>query len=243
MVPPRSNGGSVEKEWQPMSALTCIGPISRASSFMDANSGRSGHPVHNPDGRTGTLRASMAAGSRGMSTPGNCPIFRQKFAQARHDHGAGIFARHRQRPLADDARLYVCLAKKQARRLFDELGLAFFDDQNGLFALREAGEFVRHERISHVQDVQRNLGFPEHVGHTQAFECAQHGIVQAPLQHDADVAGVVLPQKFIELALLDELDRGGPAMLDLCALLRIGRRRQNDSVEGCGRDCSSPAAE
>jgi len=65
MVPPRSNGGSVENEWQPMSALTCMGPISRASNFMDANSGRSGQPVHSPDGRAGTLRANIAAGSSG----------------------------------------------------------------------------------------------------------------------------------------------------------------------------------
>ncbi len=50
-----------------MSALTCIGPRSRSISFIAVKSGRSGQPVHRPEGRAGTAPASAAAGNSGCS--------------------------------------------------------------------------------------------------------------------------------------------------------------------------------
>ena len=67
MLLPMLKGGNVANEWQPMSALMCSGPISRCSSFIAEKNGRSGQPVHKPDGRGGTNAASRAAGIRGNS--------------------------------------------------------------------------------------------------------------------------------------------------------------------------------
>src|SRR5690348_18177782 len=61
MLLPMLKGGSVAKEWQPISALMCSGPVSFCRIFIAAKNGRSGHPVHSPDGRAGTRAASFAA--------------------------------------------------------------------------------------------------------------------------------------------------------------------------------------
>src|SRR5580658_1579409 len=61
MLLPMLNGGNVAKEWQPISALMCSAPTSFCNIFIAAKNGRSGHPVHNPDGRAGTNAASLAA--------------------------------------------------------------------------------------------------------------------------------------------------------------------------------------
>src|SRR5579862_1145590 len=73
MLLPMLNGGRVAKEWQPMSALICNGPISRCNNFMAEKKGRSGHPVHRPDGRGGTSAANRAAGISGISATGARP--------------------------------------------------------------------------------------------------------------------------------------------------------------------------
>ena len=44
------NGGRIENRWQPMSQLTCIGPVSFCSSFIALKIGRSGQPVQNVGG-------------------------------------------------------------------------------------------------------------------------------------------------------------------------------------------------
>src|SRR6266446_5647054 len=61
MLLPMLKGGSVANEWQPMSALMCSAPTSFCRIFIAAKNGRSGQPVHSPEGRGGTSAASLAA--------------------------------------------------------------------------------------------------------------------------------------------------------------------------------------
>ena len=67
MLLPMLKGGNVANEWQPMSALICSGPVSFCKSFMAEKNGRSGQPVHSPEGRGGTSVASFCAGTSGTS--------------------------------------------------------------------------------------------------------------------------------------------------------------------------------
>ena len=67
MLLPMLNGGSVANEWQPMSALMCSAPVSFCSSFIAAKNGRSGQPMHRPEGRAGTSAASLPWGTSGTS--------------------------------------------------------------------------------------------------------------------------------------------------------------------------------
>src|SRR5215212_3057515 len=67
---PRLNGGSVEKEWQPISALILMAPSSRCRSLIEEKSGRSGQPVQRPDGRSGTAFFNSATGTNGTVRDG-----------------------------------------------------------------------------------------------------------------------------------------------------------------------------
>src|SRR5579863_257034 len=57
---PSENGAKVANEWQPMSALIWVGPISRWASFIAAKTGRSGHPVQKFGGRGGISQTTAA---------------------------------------------------------------------------------------------------------------------------------------------------------------------------------------
>src|SRR5487761_572496 len=50
---PSENGAKVANEWQPISALIWVGPISRWASSIAAKTGRSGQPVQKFGGRGG----------------------------------------------------------------------------------------------------------------------------------------------------------------------------------------------
>ena len=103
MLLPMLNGGRVAKEWQPMSALMCSGPVSFCSSLSAAKNGRSGQPVHSPDGRAGTSAASFAAGSsgnlararRGGRVRRRCPA-REELPEPLAQHVDGVLAVHGQ---------------------------------------------------------------------------------------------------------------------------------------------------
>ena len=110
MLLPMLNGGSVAKEWQPMSALMCSGPVSRCSSFMAAKNGRSGQPVQSPEGRGGTSFASCAGGHQrrlargGAGAPRRCSAgahSREELADALAQHIDRVFAAHGQHALAE----------------------------------------------------------------------------------------------------------------------------------------------
>src|SRR5271156_1158365 len=68
---PIENGAKVAKEWQPISALIWVGPISRCASFIAAKTGRSGQPVQKFGGRGGmspTVAATVGVCASATST-------------------------------------------------------------------------------------------------------------------------------------------------------------------------------
>ena len=154
---------------------------------------------------------------------------RDELADAFLHDGAGIFTRHRQHALALDPGLDVGAAQNGVHRLLDEFRLALFDDQNRLLPGAEADELGVDQRIGDVEHVERDAACAEHVGEPEQFERAQRGVVHAALQDDADVAGVAV-EELVEPVLLDEADRGRPALLDFFLLVQVARRRQHDAV-------------
>src|ERR1700720_1205619 len=174
MLLPMLNGGSVANEWHPISALMCSAPTSFCRIFIAAKNGRSGHPVHNPEGRAGTSAASLAAGTGEASVLGGgggppagaqCrPPFVDKLADPLAQRIDGVFAKHRQRALAHDARIHIVLAQNLARSLLDILGLALLEDQYCALAAAESDPFFIYERVRDVEQVQRHLAAPERIG-------------------------------------------------------------------------------
>ena len=145
---PWLKGAKVANEWQPMSAATCTGPISRRSSFMAENTGRSGQPVQKVGGRGGSGRAERlvdlgplrldAWRSTASSGGHGAPVARQERGQPLADDQRRVFAGHRQHVLAVQPGLQVGLAQDLADRLLDEVGRALLDDEHGLLAGAEA---------------------------------------------------------------------------------------------------------
>jgi hypothetical protein len=121
------------------------------------------------------------------------------------------------------------LRSSEFTALLDEVGLAFFDQQDAALAQAKALELVVDQRIGDVEDVQRHLRLAKGIGQAQHLERAQHAVVKAALHDDAEVFRT-LGKELVELALLDELDGGGPAVSDLLLLLRIAGRRQHHAA-------------
>ena len=89
---PKENGANVASAWQPMSALMCIGPISRCTSLSAANTGRSGQPMQKLGGRGGKgapsnccassrVRATSASSSRAGSARLRSPAVSSQVAR------------------------------------------------------------------------------------------------------------------------------------------------------------------
>ncbi len=207
--------------------------------------GRSGQPVQKPGGRACTLSSTSFAGSatalgshqrndlalaRGLGLGLEPAVLLQEAAQALDDGGGVVFARERQHVLAVQGCSRSALAQDVGGVLLDEVGLAFLDDEHGALVAAETLPFGVDQRIRHVHHVERDLRLAEHVGQAELAERADHGVVAAALHGDADVVGIGR-EEFVELALLDELHRGRPALLDLLVLVLEARRRQHDAAD------------
>src|ERR1700722_5139028 len=80
------------------------------------------------------------------------------------DYGAGgVLAGHREHALAVNFGLNVGFAQDRVDVLFEEVGLAFFDDEDGTLTDTEAFDFVVDERVGDVENVERNFGVAEGV--------------------------------------------------------------------------------
>ena len=144
------------------------------------------------------------------------------------EHRAGVFAGHGQRALAQHPGVEVGAAQKLVRGLFDMLGLAFLDDQQGALPGGKAHEFLFHQRVGRVQHVQGQPRDAEAVGQSEPLQGSKHAVVEAALQHDPQPAlGAV--DELIQFALPDEAHRGRPAPLRLFLFLRVGMGRQDDA--------------
>lgn len=153
---------------------------------------------------------------------------------ALHQHLRRIFATHRQRVLAGDPRLDVAAAQDRVQRLLDIFRRAFLDHQNGLFAGAEFGQLVIDQRIGDVEHVQRHGTVAIDIGKAKLLQRAHDAIIHAAQQDDADIA-FAGTEIFVELAALDKLHGGRPALLQLLLLMDKGCRRQDDAVDVADR--------
>src|ERR1700689_5505397 len=134
MLLPILKGGSVAKEWQPISELMCSAPSSRCTSLIAEKSGRCGH----------------------LKVIGRPAA--EELAYALFEYVAGIFSGHWQYFFADDARMATLLMQNAAQRLLDELGLALLDDQHRTLAGAELLDLFRDQWVGDIQDVERARG-------------------------------------------------------------------------------------
>ena len=133
----------VANEWQPMSALMWVGPISRCTSLIAAKTGRSGQPVQKSGGRGGSRRAR----------PGGVSSVRSSARASDRLEGDAVEAGLAQkstkpciitsggcirRPSAGGPCRGCGSAYRRAAahvdRLLDIVGIAFFDHQHGSLA-------------------------------------------------------------------------------------------------------------
>ena len=134
--------------------------------------------------------------------------------KALHHHVGGVFAAHRQHVLAENARVDVGAAQRGIEHLLDVVGMPLLHHQYGALAGAELRDLIRHHRIGDVHAVDRNARIAERVGKADALHHAQHGVVETALQDDADFVAVT-GELFVELVVLDELDRCRQARLKL----------------------------
>ena len=114
-------------------------------------------------------------------------------------------------------------------RLLDEVGLPLLHQQHRALVAAEVDDLVRHQGIGDVHHIEGNAAGAPDVGQAEPLQGAQHAVVHAALQDDADVADVAR-HELVQPALLDELHRGGPALLDLLLLVDVGGGRQDDAA-------------
>ena len=62
------------------------------------------------------------------------------------------------------ARLYIGLTQNSVDVLFNEVRLAFFDNQQATFAAAERFELLVHQGVGDIQDVKGNLRLAKSVG-------------------------------------------------------------------------------
>ncbi len=127
---PSMNGAKVANEWQPISALIWVGPISRCISLIAENTGRSGQPVQKVGGRGGNAPSAAAAcafcathrvrlGRQCFGIDAGRLCCREEVAQALEQHVGRVFAGLRQHVLAVHAGLQIGAAQLDVDRLLD----------------------------------------------------------------------------------------------------------------------------
>src|SRR6185312_6016613 len=148
---------------------------------------------------------------------------------------------------AEQTRRHIPLPQDLARRLLEVLGLALLKNQHHPLAAAEALPLFGDQRIGDVEHVEWHATGAEGVGIPEQLEGTQRVVVQTALQRDADVGNLTLDE-FVQAARGDEALRGRQALLDLLALLGVGRWRQDDAAvvaprlrQGIGRRERRPA--
>ena len=144
------------------------------------------------------------------------------------EHRAGVFARHGEGTLAQDARLQVGAAKELVGGLLDMLGLAFLHDQKGALARCESHELLLDEGVGGVEHVQRQPRAAEAVRQAQQFQGPKDAVVEPALQHDPEFAFRTV-YEFVELVFLNEAHRRRPALFGLLAFVLVGVGWQDDA--------------
>ena len=143
------------------------------------------------------------------------------------DNPGCVFTCHGQDILATYTCIHIGFTQDLVNRLLDELRLAFFYDENGVFVSREVHEFIRNQWIRYIKHIDRHIGFTEVVSIPKCGKRSTGRIKQSALYHNPNIC-MFARQKFVELMLGDVTNRCRPSFLNLFLLLFIGRRRQHD---------------
>ncbi len=184
---PSENGAKVANEWQPMSALICVGPISRCVSLMAANTGRSGQPVQKFGGRG----RNVADGGHDRG------LVREHFFHVRRDRvgvdaGRMRLGQERRNPAQAAPPTYnrrcaagsPCRARASAMSAPRRMTLICCSTYSGepssttstaRFLCAELFHFVGHERIGDVEHIDRNARGAVEIGEIEPGERAQQG--------------------------------------------------------------------
>ena len=153
----------------------------------------------------------------------------KKFADPGQYMLADVLTCRRQDVLAGQVYGAAGLVKNRCQSIFDVGGLALLDHQDRLLALTKSQEFRIDQGVGHIQHVQRNPTVAEDVGEPEAVQRPDHTVVHATLHDDANrPAGRT--EDLVQALTADEFHCRRPALIDFFLFVRIGGRRQNDTV-------------
>ena len=154
-----------------------------------------------------------------------------RLLQERRDAAQKYFRRvitaARQASLPEDARRNVGAAQDDIDLLLDVVGRTFLDHQHGALADAELLHFLRHQRISDVEHIDRNSRDAVQIGEIEPRQRPQESIGEAAENDDADLADVARDE-FVEFLVAGELLRRRQPLLELEPLLREDYRRMGE---------------
>ena len=177
------------------------GPVSRCKSFMAVNSGRSGQPVHKPDGRDGTRAARRPAATSGLSVR---PDRRQRLRGCRAYSCGTQREMNSPSPLRSTSTVYSpcigstslpirradtsCLRKIWLAACSMNSGCPSSTTSTARLPAAEFDPLVGDQRIGDIQHVERNPARSERIRAVEQLQSPQHAVVQAALKNDPHVA-------------------------------------------------------
>ena len=101
---------------------------------------------------------------------------RDEARYAAQQHLRRIVAVCGQAALAVNARVHPAAAQNNVDLLFDVIGRTLLHDQDGTFAGAEGLHFLRHERISDVEHIDRDARGAVEIGKIEPRQSAQQAI-------------------------------------------------------------------
>ena len=153
----------------------------------------------------------------------------QKLAHTLEQYRTGVLAAHGQDILALHLGAAARAVQEGVDVLRDEIGLPLLNDEHGLLALAKRQHLFVDQWIGHTEHIQGHLGVAKDIGQTEQLQGAQHAVVHAALQNDADI-GLARAEHLVEPMLANESHRRGPALGGFFLLVQVARRRQDDAV-------------
>ena len=131
-----------------------------------------------------------------------------------------VFAGHGQDILAEQPCLTVRLIEQMTAGLFDEVGLALFDNQYCGLVQTEFDELFFDDRVGNIEHIERNVAVAINGCQTETLKGTDNAVIHAALTNDADrcmIRARYLVQPILPYVILGRR----PAVFNLVPLLRI----------------------
>src|SRR5690606_24614028 len=109
-------------------------------------------------------------------------VFLEKGPIAIDQNLAGIFAAHREDALPFQPDAAPRLIEHMADGLFEEFGLSFLDNQDGILALAEIKDLAFNQRIYRVQAQNIQVGLTIDIRKAKAVQRPDRAVVKPALQ-------------------------------------------------------------